>query len=82
MGPVFGSLILEARLAIKKDKGRQRRARPRNNARLRELEARSEIDARSGGFPRRGYDGTAPYSHPAAARSTIGSGAHGQSSHT
>jgi len=80
---VFATLIYEARIAVKRNKGQARRARPRNHARLRSLEAdRPEVSTVNTGLPRRGYDGTAPYSHPAASRSTLGGGGHGQSSHT
>ena len=80
---MFQQLISEARIALKRDNARLHRARPSNNTKLKSLEAdRPEISTVITGLPKRGYDGTAPYSNPTAARSTIGGGGHGQSSHT
>ena len=72
---MFRDIILECRALIE---GKSKR-KPRQD-----LDERPEISVAPTGLPRRGVEGTKPYSagSPARTNYTGGAGSHGQSSHT
>lgn len=74
---MFTHLIAECRLALE-GRGRKRR----KVALSKDLDERPEVSTVPSGLAKRGYEGIKPYGDPRAARSTVGGGRFGQSSHT